>query len=160
MYIVYSFMTAGEIFLNTIFFPFYIIALPFIILWNAVPDAFLAWAVSKDFEEEGYTGLNDDNDFYLTVISAAMLFVDSSYYLGLGLLGFVTLFGGSILALGLFGLFLWLVGVSLPIILYTVASLMIAWSFAAMAFFLLLVFGSPFILGTAGLFILVPWIMW
>jgi len=49
MYIVYSLYTLTELFLNMLFFPFYLLALPFITLWNAVPNAFLLWAVIKDF---------------------------------------------------------------------------------------------------------------
>jgi hypothetical protein len=49
MYIVYGVYTAIELFLNVLFFPAYLIALPFITMWNAVPDAFLIWAVTKDF---------------------------------------------------------------------------------------------------------------
>ena len=41
-------MTAGELFLNILFFPVYLVALPGIVAWNALPNAFLVWAVWKD----------------------------------------------------------------------------------------------------------------
>ena len=49
MYGVYTGYTLIELSLNILFFPLYLVALPFITLWNAVPDAFLIWAVIKDF---------------------------------------------------------------------------------------------------------------
>ena len=53
-------MTAGEIFLNVLFFPAYLLCLPFIVLWNAVPEAFLIWAVVRDFNEKMFVELSGD----------------------------------------------------------------------------------------------------
>ena len=89
-----------------------------------------------------------------------MLFLDSSFYIVPTWLLFIGVSVGGIAALaGLVGI-LFAAGVSTPVILYMLASVFVISLTGFGVLFVLLFFSSPMLLGTAGLFILIPWIMW
>ena len=146
--------------MNVLFFPFYLVALPGITLWNAVPNAFLIWAVVKDMQEKQRTALTADMDYYQTIGSALMLFLDSSFYIVPGFMIFVGSSVGVIVAAALLAVLLAIAGVSTPIILYALGTcLVLSWTGLA-AIALLATTTAPLWVGAIGLFFLIPWIMW
>ena len=149
-----------ELGMNSLLFPFYLVALPFIDMWNAVPSAFLIWAVVKDFQEKGTNSLAGNNEYYQTLISAIMLFVDSQFYILPALFGFIALWVSFFMFLATIAGIMFLVGVNLPIIGYTLLTILILSASTIAAFFWSLVFFGPFLLFIGSLLIVVPLIMW
>lgn len=89
-----------------------------------------------------------------------MLFLDSSFYIVPAWFLFVGTSVGAIAGLAALVGILFLAGASTPVILYMLASLFVISLTGFGVLFTLFVFASPMLLTSAGLFILIPWIMW
>lgn len=89
-----------------------------------------------------------------------MLFLDSSFYIVPAFMLFIASSVGTIVAAALLASLLAVVGVSTPIILYTLGTcFVLSWTGLA-AIALLATTTAPLWLGSIGLFFLIPWIMW
>jgi hypothetical protein len=104
--------------------------------------------------------LTADTDYYQTIISALMLFIDSSFYIIPTFFAFIGLSAGTVLFFVALGLFLFLVGVNTPVILYTLATILVFSSVWLAALFFLILLFAPLGLLVGSLFVLIPWIMW
>jgi len=89
-----------------------------------------------------------------------MLFIDSSFYIIPAWFGFIGLSVGAVIGLFLLGLILFLVGINIPVILYALAAIVVIFASWLTALFLVILTFGPLGLFIAGLFILIPWLMW
>ena len=99
-------------------------------------------------------------DYYQTIISGVMLFADSSWYIVPTWFLFIALSFGGVFVMAILVGILVLAGVNIPIIAYTVAAIFASISFVLAAVFALILVFAPLTLSVAGLFLLIPWIMW